>query len=183
MADNFTKFGFQIHATPEQSAWLQELHATCCKLDGSYFYATIDPNGPAPVVPKTEIFDLAKIILPDQNASTGELQFSVKETSCCIYAETNGDVSYTASLLEEYMKHFDLPGVISFEWAQTCSKPRVDEFGGGAAVVMKNTVLIKSTSELIEELKKHALDKDDLFNALSVLYNNLYNPRATTQDT
>lgn len=52
-----------------------------------------------------------------------------------IYAEQSGNPDQVAVVLEEYLKKFNPTGVVTFSWAYTCSKLRVNEFGGGAAVV------------------------------------------------
>jgi hypothetical protein len=52
-----------------------------------------------------------------------------------IYAEESGSPEHVAAVLEEYLKKFNPTGVITLSWAYTCSKLRVNEFGGGAAVV------------------------------------------------
>lgn len=38
-------------------------------------------------------------------------------------------------ILQAYLKHSDPGGSIGFSWANTCSKLRVDEFGGGAVFI------------------------------------------------
>lgn len=43
------------------------------------------------------------------------------------------------------MKRFDLPGYAVIEWANTCSKLRAGEFGGGAVVITKNEARSMST--------------------------------------
>lgn len=52
-----------------------------------------------------------------------------------IYAEESGNPAQVAVVLETFLKQFRPTGVITFSWAYTCSKLRVNEFGGGAAVV------------------------------------------------
>lgn len=47
----------------------------------------------------------------------------------------SGDVEAVMVWVRECGKRFKLTGRWGFEWANTCSKPRVGEFGGGVAVI------------------------------------------------
>ena len=46
-----------------------------------------------------------------------------------------GNVEFVVQFLQAYMQKFFIREPIAFEFALTCSAPRVDEFGGGAVVV------------------------------------------------
>lgn len=46
-----------------------------------------------------------------------------------------GNVDFVVQFLQAYMLKFKITKPIAFEFAFTCSKPRVGEFGGGAVVV------------------------------------------------
>jgi hypothetical protein len=54
--------------------------------------------------------------------------------------------------LKDLQKAFDVEEAIYFEWAATCSKPRVGEFGGGAVVVKGGEALYMSTNECVDQL-------------------------------
>ncbi|MEB3214425.1 MAG: hypothetical protein VKL39_23965 [Leptolyngbyaceae bacterium] len=55
---------------------------------------------------------------------------------------------HVESLVRALVEELDLPPVV-VSWSYTCSKPRIDEFGGGAFVVKKgfNTVWIDARNE------------------------------------
>jgi hypothetical protein len=53
-----------------------------------------------------------------------------------IYAETYGNPYDLAEILAEYLAKFDPEGAIVFSWSMTCSKPRLDEFSGGAVAII-----------------------------------------------
>jgi hypothetical protein len=42
---------------------------------------------------------------------------------------------------------------VTFEWSHDCSKPRVDAYGGGAAIITAKRIKTMSTCEW---LRKHA---------------------------
>jgi len=50
-------------------------------------------------------------------------------------SEENADLERIVDVLCEFQNCFKLTDAITFSWAHTCSKPRLDEFGGGAVVV------------------------------------------------
>lgn len=46
-----------------------------------------------------------------------------------------GDVGQVTEFVVECAKALGLKGLWGFEWANTCSRPRIDGFGGGAQVI------------------------------------------------
>tara|TARA_B100000497_G_C7623662_1_gene374753 strand:+ start:406 stop:831 length:426 start_codon:yes stop_codon:yes gene_type:complete len=52
-----------------------------------------------------------------------------------IASEEGTDLEFLADVLQDYLQHNDPEGSIGFTWAETCSKLRVDEFGGGAVFI------------------------------------------------
>ena len=57
---------------------------------------------------------------------------------------------HAATLVKALVEELDLEGVFVCSWAYTCSKPRTDEFGGGAFAVLKGeeTVWVDAASEV-----------------------------------
>ena len=78
-------------------------------------------------------------------------------SSVCIYSDGEGDLAEVEELLLVFMQRFRPQGVVGFEFAQTCSKPRVGEFGGGAIVVYgSGHVEWTNTSDWLEaKLRDH----------------------------
>jgi hypothetical protein len=52
-----------------------------------------------------------------------------------IYADESGTPENAAAIIQAYLRKFDPEGCSGFEWANYCSKPRPDEFGGGAVFI------------------------------------------------
>ena len=52
-----------------------------------------------------------------------------------IACEEGTDLEFLADVLQDYLQDNDPEGSIGFTWAETCSKLRVDEFGGGAVFI------------------------------------------------
>ncbi len=63
----------------------------------------------------------------------------------------NGGVDPVCALLQHLLKKFDPAGVVTFEWSHDCSKPRVDAYGGGAAVVTARKIKTMSTSQWLQK--------------------------------
>jgi len=52
-----------------------------------------------------------------------------------VHADEHGSVEGVVNVLEEYLEKFDPKRAITFAWADSCSKPSTDGFGGGACVI------------------------------------------------
>lgn len=69
-----------------------------------------------------------------------------------IYAEESGNPDQVATVLEMFLQKFRPTGVITFSWAYTCSKLRVNEFGGGAAVITADGTKMLDAQSWAEDL-------------------------------
>ena len=49
--------------------------------------------------------------------------------------DVSGDVEQVIGFVLRLAKEFDLKGLWGFDYANTCSRPRIDAFGGGAHVI------------------------------------------------
>ena len=49
--------------------------------------------------------------------------------------DVSGDVKQVVGFVLRLAKEFDLKGLWGFDYANTCSRPRIDAFGGGAHVI------------------------------------------------
>lgn len=59
------------------------------------------------------------------------------------------ETDHAEKLVRALVEELELPGVHVVSWSYTCSKPRIDEFGGGAFAVQKGhpTVWVDAASE------------------------------------
>ena len=72
-----------------------------------------------------------------------------------IHGDTGGsDLEVLAELLQDFLRKFRPDQPIAFSWADTCSKPRLDSFGGGAVFITKEDILWMSTWSWIAEQRK-----------------------------
>lgn len=64
---------------------------------------------------------------------------------------TNPDLGNLVSALNAWCKRTQYALVISFEWSGTCSKPRLDAFGGGAVVCYKGNAKWMNTATWVDK--------------------------------
>jgi len=76
----------------------------------------------------------------------------VEEEGVWVHSEEWFDTDAAHELFTALVDTLDLPGQHLCSWAYTCSKPRIDEFGGGAFVVQKGkpTVWVDAVSTAIQ---------------------------------
>jgi hypothetical protein len=135
MANNFLQFSLSVTLkTKAELHWCAKTLAAITRL--------FDSPGELDEKRARALGTLGRRII-DERWDYLDFQFSIEPTrndaegigALWIYGEESGNPDQVALVLEEYLKKFDPTGVITFSWAYTCSKLRVNEFGGGAAVV------------------------------------------------
>ncbi len=68
------------------------------------------------------------------------------------------DVEHVAILVQELLDGLEIDAPFIFNWAYTCRKPRIDEFGGGACAVRrgKDPIWCDARNKIEELLKEEA---------------------------
>jgi hypothetical protein len=155
MADNFLQFAlsFQLNAEAEEAWCADTLEALTEFLDAT--------TGQKKLMKK--LGELGRRAVDEDWGYLG-FDWSVEQprtpdahAKLYLYAEQSGDPDQVAAVLEEYLKKFNPTGVITFSWATTCSKMRIGEFSGGAAVVTATgTKFLYAQSWAEEEAQKLA---------------------------
>jgi len=130
MANYYTHLSFYVPLTAEQTDWAQHLLAAV-KDRYDAFDEDRDPGEQF-----ADVADLAGELFNPAEASSPDLEINVIEglanfTDSCGTA----DIAFTASLLQQVMKRFEIAGPVGFEWCATADQNRVGAFGGGACVV------------------------------------------------
>jgi hypothetical protein len=65
----------------------------------------------------------------------GDCGIALESEGLWLYAEEYGDVEFAALVIQEFLKNCRPDKCFGFEWANTCSKPRIDEFSGGGVFI------------------------------------------------
>lgn len=76
------------------------------------------------------------------------------DSGVCVYAEEYGDIDNAVAIFQTFLKKFRPDDYFKIEWAETCSKPRSGEFGGGAVFVTADNVEWITTGTWVSERAK-----------------------------
>jgi hypothetical protein len=135
MADNYLQSSFCIDDVSESEiSWLKSMFDFMDRLSQQETH---------------ELSDGEKAILRDTMGWGGgelpetywgwELEI-IKNEWAALYAEEFGDVEMMTELMQRFLQKFRPKKYVVLTWAETCSKPRPDEFGGGAMLVTSKEV-------------------------------------------
>jgi hypothetical protein len=114
MADHYTHFSFALtDLSEEEQAWLGAL------LDS--------PDD----TPNEELAAL----LGDDEYIGFEASFEDDGRTLWVHAGESGTPERAAVVVQEFLARFRPGDAVGFEWANTCSRPLLDAFGGGAVFV------------------------------------------------
>ena len=137
MADYFTNFSFIVEIKePAQSEYVLDLAniASIHRYEAEQLPATF----PQPL----------RDVLEDWH-------FEVEQCDEGIwFHSTEGGVGAVSALVQHLLQKFQISGPIGFEWSHDCSQPKVDAFGGGAAVVTATEIKSMTTSNWLAEQMK-----------------------------
>ncbi len=64
-----------------------------------------------------------------------------------------GGIAAVCAFVQHLLEKFDPEGRVAFEWSNDCSKPRLDAYGGGAALITAKEIKTMNTSDW---LRQHA---------------------------
>lgn len=119
MANNYTQFSEMIPCeTGEQQEWLMQELAVAVKGE----------ERPDPVCEFEEE--------PPHPAC----EFEANDEGVWVCARESGDLDALADVVVAFQNVFGIEESWTLTWADTCSKPRVGEFGGGGLVVYRGKV-------------------------------------------
>ena len=60
---------------------------------------------------------------------------------------SNGGIDAVCAFIQHLLERFTPKGHVTLEWSNDCSKPRVDAFGGGAALITAGKIKSINTGE------------------------------------
>ncbi len=161
MANNYTSFAENLKMPREAARYAVALDALCSDLaDFGQSGAdeeegdTWEPPKIIEGVPVDErmILDAHAIVEPSADFYGSSTTFEAGETSALYVAsDESGDIEVVVAIVQATMARFDLPGAVHIQWANTCSKLRPGEFGGGAVVITKDDEEWMTTSRWVDE--------------------------------
>ena len=63
----------------------------------------------------------------------------------------HGGIDAVCAFIQHLLELYDPDGCVTLEWSNDCSKPRVDAYGGGAAIITAKTIKSMATWEWIQK--------------------------------
>lgn len=60
---------------------------------------------------------------------------------------SSGGIDAVCAFLQHLLQRFDPTGHVALEWSNDCSKPRIDAFGGGAALITARKIKTINTGQ------------------------------------
>jgi hypothetical protein len=64
---------------------------------------------------------------------------------------SEGGIDAVCAFIQHLLERFAPDGHVTLEWSNDCSKPRVDAFGGGAAIITAGKIKSISTGEWLHQ--------------------------------
>jgi len=64
---------------------------------------------------------------------------------------SNGGIDAVCAFIQHLLQKFDPEGSVTFEWSHDCSKPRVDAYGGGAAIITAAEIKTMNTGQWLQQ--------------------------------
>jgi hypothetical protein len=130
MANNYQQYSFMINSlTSTEITWLETKFDEIDKSND-------DPSGEHTDIGSTEI---------ERRDDGADLW---------LYAEEGCDLESLVDLLQDFLKKNRPDSYLGFEWANTCSKMRLDEFSGGAVFITADKTDWVSTYDFLETKRK-----------------------------
>ena len=132
MANNYTMFSIAIGMlTDNERTWIRLFHDLSRKEDKSEFNKTFQNI--------------------DIESCWGFREEVIGDT-WHIYSEESGWPENVCKIIHQFLAD-NRPGTyVTFTWAETCSKPRPGEFGGGAAFISDTGFGIRTTGDLVGDM-------------------------------
>ena len=138
MANNYRQFVVSIGSlTPEEVAWWVKMKAALLALPDERVESAENDDEHLGVQAFDEYLRLAEDIGFDDYGSNTNVVCGlyVADDYATIVAEESGDVDAASELISAFLKAHKPTEYVILSWADTCSKMRSGEFGGGECLI------------------------------------------------
>ena len=140
MANNYQQYSFMINSlTSTEITWLETKFDEIDKSND-------DPSGES---------DFA-YSLTEGYTDIGSTEIERRDDGAdlWLYAEEGADLDCLVDFLQDFLKENRPDSHLGFEWANTCSKMRLDSFSGGAVFITADKTDWVSTYDFLETKRK-----------------------------
>lgn len=161
MANYYTLLSFELTLEPAQMKWADKLFGAANKIVDDYWDGVALDD---PISDDAEIQRIAIDLMTDEAGTViydfgFDARYSPSEKSIWIVSEESANMDLIADCIQAVMKRFYLTGYISFEFADTCSKMRLNSFGGGAYVITRHGWDAMGSYGIVNQLVEEAVKK------------------------
>jgi len=161
MADNFSLMSAALHlVTPEERTWIEKyLPLVKCDADDETGSLLIELKQEAEALGMLDAWDEVQECWK-QDLRCPECDFEKYRDGeskqplwlLWIHSEDGyGSLSGLMNLIVIWMRKFQVKEPFKLQWADICSKPRLDEFGGGAVVITTQGIFWMNTAEWVDK--------------------------------
>jgi hypothetical protein len=160
MADHYLEFSETLdNLTAEEAAWLEE-QLQPIVVFGDREFREDDPA--IALLPPSDPQFAGRRFLRDNPGFDSAYDVLGFECEFCdeddppahylwLYADDYGDPGHAAWLVHKFLKRFRPDQCWSLTYANTCSKPRVGEFSGGAVFVTADAIEWQNAGDFVEQ--------------------------------
>lgn len=162
MANNYLNFSLAVGLNNDgEKEWCREGLEFLQEL----LYGNIDPDEPANDKEK-ELCSVFESFLSDETGCGLEFEWSIDRENdkdeLWIHADESGSPDQVAKFLQAFLVKFRPEEGMWFSWSYTCSKMRVNEFGGGACAITAKEMEFFDPDRLAQEyLEKGGLSRKE----------------------
>lgn len=140
MANNYQQFSFSVQLGTEAAKYAEELFK-------AWDAVVCDDESIHP-----DLRNACSDMGAELEGESISVNASVEEDGAlCVWCDEWGNIEAVVKVLQHVLQKFDLPSKVGFCWADWCSKPRLDEFGGGAVAISKDGVEWLNTYDWLKE--------------------------------
>ena len=143
MADNYVQFSEYLPFSTDEKQALEE--QTWAKI-------VLEMSTEECEETQSRLLGLGVKIEPMQLDCWPGFDYSVDANGVSIWSDEHGDIDSVVSFVQAFLRKFSPKGRWAMGWAETCSKPRAGQFGGGAILILPEAVIVKTTWEWLDEI-------------------------------
>ncbi len=157
MAENYLQFSETLNnMTAEEAAWLEDQLQSIAVFGDREFRK----NDPAiATMPNEPDFAGPRFLRDDPDFDCSydvrgfDFAFEDEQDArnLSLYADDYGNPEHVAWLVHKFLKRFRLDQCWSLTYSNTCSKPRVGEFAGGAVFVTANQIKCHAADDWVQQ--------------------------------
>lgn len=147
MANNYLQFSESLELkNPEEKEWFRR-YLDAVDRDSEEHWGRAG-------TPLTEASRFWDDLCKEHDCEVLSFNVDIRDTHVSFVAEEGGNPDEVAKWVQHFFKEMRPTGkdFFTLSWAETCSKMRTGEFGGGALCVTKDTMEYMSSWSFIEEM-------------------------------